>query len=182
MGLDEAPAQGQPDAAAPGGGLALLVLLEDALLLGGRDAGSGVVDAHADPLVVGGDPDVDAAAARRELHRVAEEVPRDLAEPQRVGVGEDGGRWPVEPKRDARLARPRPDEELGVADGVGHVDAVHDEVELARLDLGHVEQLVDEEQEVAAGAGDVVDVALLAPGERADEAVAQHVGEARPPR
>ena len=61
-----------------------------------------------------------------------------------------------------------------VADGEGRRFQLH----LARLDLGQVEDLVEQLQQVLAGAPDVAEVLLLTLVELAEHPVQQHLGEA----
>src|SRR4030095_7036432 len=79
--LDKLPTQRQPEPSA----LHLLVrrpdlpeLLEDRLLILGRDADSGVADRHLDRPIHRRGPHLDPAALRRELDRVGEQIQHDL--------------------------------------------------------------------------------------------------------
>ena len=58
--------------------------------LGGLDSGAGVLDFHGHALGSLSDrPEEDAAPARRELHRVLQDVPENLAEADRIGAHRD---------------------------------------------------------------------------------------------
>ena len=133
----------------------------------GVDPDAGVVDGegHLHPLLVERRRhDVHGhAPLRRELDRVAEQVPQDLSHP--AGVGDDRRRAPVrdlvaglEPLLDRRGGHLG----QGVLDDAGDVDRLGLDLELARLDLREIEDVADEhEQGIAAGADDVEAFALV---------------------
>ncbi len=167
-------------------GLDLAKLLEDqgAVLRG--DAGAVVddVDAHAGgvqrPLVSGerGGTDHYLAAARRVLDGVRQQVDEDLL--QLVGVG-DHLRQPAR-----RLDHDHHPVLLGHAahqvDGLGHdlgrADRLEVELHVAGLDLGDVEQGVDQRQEVLAAGADVAQEAGLARVDLVGELAFENLGEA----
>jgi hypothetical protein len=159
--LDELAADGEADAAALGRVGALLELVEDALVLLRGDAGPRIPNAHPHAFVLLDDDDLDRPAAGRVLHRVAEEVPRDLADAQRVRLGDHRSVGATDVDDDAGVTGTGLDEHLRVHHGLGDVDAGEVEVDGARLDLADVEELVDEAQQVAAGPRDVLHVAQL---------------------
>ena len=106
--------------------------------------------------------DAHLPAARRELHRVPDEVP---ARP--VGCGaRPRPRAPARPGRETVSSTPAwraasLTMRWASATALPTSVAAQVEVERARLDLRLVEELVDEAQEVAARAGDVLDVGVL---------------------
>ena len=154
--LDDAVADAQPEAgAAIVAGDAVVGLLEfakDPLLRLGRNADAGVADHETD--FVGPDAGFDDqrdAAGRGKLDGVAGEVEQHLAQPRRVADHFD--RQPlVDVGRDLDLARLRPRrQQLGdVLDHGRQRERAMFEVDLAGLDLGIVEQFLDQRQQRVA--------------------------------
>ena len=132
-----------------------------------RDPDSRVAyrDVHAAPSRVGGfHIDVhDDLALLCELHRVREQVEEYLPQPGRVA--DDACRHVLVDQRaelDTLLRGPGSDDIERPFDALAHIERLLLEVELARLDLGIVEDVVDHvEQGVAARADDLGELALL---------------------
>ena len=147
-----------PGAVLPGKGV------EDLLLELLRHADAGVLDDEVGPDEVSapggillGDGHGDAPLLRGKLHGVGEEIQQDLVEAHTVAVDvlpadvldEDvkallfGLHLGLDDAHDA----------LG---GLPQADHVHIQGELAALDLGHIQHVVDEAQQVLAGQGDLL--------------------------
>ena len=177
--VHEAAADGEPEPGAlamPARIGDLLERLEHPLRLLRRDPDAGVGDFEAEhdaSLVAGGvigllvrvGTERDGAAGR-ELHRVREEVEEDLPEPPLVGMDGGGERrrevgGEGEPFRvglDAGEGGDGPEE-------VGEAERRGPHLELARLDLGEVEHVVDEAEEVVPAPLDHVDARAVLVGE-----------------
>ena len=121
---------------------------------------------------------VDAAAVAGELHRIGQEIEKDLL--QRPAVGFDHQpRRPVAGEVDIALAGGLADHLHAVLDDVGHVDVVDVERHAAGLDLGHVEDVVDDLEQIGAAAVDVAGIFLIfGVAERAEQTLLHHLGEA----
>ena len=166
--LDEALADRQPEAGAAEAPRRRLVGLreggEDRPDLVGRDADAGVADADREaPRLARRELDLQQdMPALGELERVVDEVAQHLRQAHGIAgdlvrhLGCDRGRE-VEPLRLRALAEQRHD---GV-DDLGRVDGDALELELARLDLGEVEDVVDDREQALARAGDDLGVAPL---------------------
>ena len=172
----ELAADGEPEARAavlPGGRrVRLRELLEQPAELLRRHADAGVGHGDGKPIVLARPfaPRLERdRAALGELARVAQKVEHDLAQANRVGPhpAEILGQPHLEPV--AVLGRERLGRDEDVAQHGGHLDILDAELELAGLDLGQVEDLVDQLQQVPAGAVDAI--------ERLEQ-----LGAARPPR
>ncbi len=119
------------------------------------------------------------AAFLGELDGVGEEVEQDLLEPPRIG---DDGRqiWCERgPEHDARALGERLQAAGAILDDLGHVDRGEIELELAGLDLGDVEQVVEKRERVEAALMDVLDIAFVAlVADRAEPLLQHQLGEA----
>ena len=157
MGLDQPPGQRQPQAGAgvvPVGVADLLELLEHPVMVVGGDADAGVGDGDRHDGAAGGG-DRDPAALGGELDRVGEQVLQDLPEPD--PVGERGEHRQVRLDGAGCLpsssgARPV----SGLLDGGVDPQRAQAQVQAARLDLGQVEDVVDQAEQVPAAGVDVV--------------------------
>src|SRR5262249_44325843 len=89
--------------------LGLLELLEDPLVILGRDSRSGVRHGHERLAVHPRGLDADVPARRRELHRVREQVEDHLAQPAFVAVDQVDIRSQLERDAHAALGRPLAD-------------------------------------------------------------------------
>ena len=133
VGLDEPSAQGQPDPAAAEVLRALLVGLEDALLVDELDPRAVVAHRDAHPLVVGGHRHVDRA------HRFGEyftALPSRFQAIWRIRRASASASTALvrsgDLDGDAGLAGPAPHEQVGIGHGLGDVDAGQRELEGAR--------------------------------------------------
>ena len=168
--LGNAQTDGQAQAGAPvlaaGAGVDLFEGVEDVFEFFGGNADAGVDDADGQQWLAGeffrqrkagiGPPDVDAdAAVHRELERVADQVVGDLLQPGAVGaqhgrnVGVDGD-VEIEFLFLRHVTEGAPQGALEV----GQRQVVDDQFHLARFDLGQVQDVVDQPQQVAAGVVD----------------------------
>ena len=178
--LDQALGEGEAEAgpllaraAAP----ALLERLEDPLLvgLGHPDAavGHGDVDVRAAPA----GPDDHGTTRAGELHRVGHQVEHDLLEPEHVGVHDVDVVGDVEGEVDPLGGRPLAQHRRRVVENGPQVDRRVLQGHLPGLDLREVEDLVEELQQVATRAVDVVQVLLLPLVELAEHPLEEHLGE-----
>src|SRR3712207_2343176 len=135
----------------------------------------GVTGVQTCALPISGEPEDDLALGG-ELDRVAHEVGDDLAEP--AAVAEHLPR-PVAGDVDEQVqpgTAGRGRQQLGdVVDDADQVERRGLQVQLAGLDLGEVEDVVDEGQQAVPAAGDGLEVAALLVGEVGRE---QQVGQA----
>ena len=162
---DETARDGEPEpgslVAARGGSVDLLELLEDAVEPVGRDPRTGVGDGEADAIAVARHAHADAALVG-ELHRVAGEVQDHLAQACRVPhhlaaevAADQAG------DLDALALRARRQELDGALDQRRQVEGLLDQVELSRLDLREVEDLVEDRQQRLARCPHRLDIGLL---------------------
>jgi hypothetical protein len=119
-----------------------------------RDAFAAVPDAEDGVAVLALHRDVDAAAGRRVLDRVREEVRDDLFQPDRVGLdhrlpGAGADRQGQVPRLGAAA-----DQRHAVPGHVVQIDERPVQHDLPRRDARDVEEVVDELAEVARLAGD----------------------------
>src|SRR5262249_23592392 len=151
--FDNALRYGKPQASAAllaGDGIVgLLELLKQLGLVGGRDTGSGVTDRYIKCAIIRFDLDGDFAGIS-ELNSIADEI--DQARRQAAAVAT--ARWQVgghlDLKRELLVGRERLQ---CAADRLGNVlDGVIGQFEhkLARLDLGQVEHVIDESEQMLA--------------------------------
>ncbi|GJE08233.1 hypothetical protein AOPFMNJM_3569 [Methylobacterium jeotgali] len=139
-------------------------------MLGRRDADAGVGDREAQRLSLrpaAGVLDMQGhAALGRELHGVVEEIEQHL--PHAVRVAQDPLRKRrIEPGADREAASrgaTLDDRHRGVGEG-GEVEGHRVEVELPGLDLGDVEDVVDDRQQGVAGGADQLQPAPVLTGE-----------------
>ena len=146
-----------------------------------RDADAGVADGEAQPLCagIGVDREADASACGSEFDGVAEQVDQDLLETARVGVDDGRRHAQVRGDGDGFAGGGGFDElQAGGADGVDG-QRLHLQAQLARFDLGEVQDVVDERQQVPPAVFDDAQRARLFGGERALIEFAQGFGEAQ---
>ncbi len=154
----------------------------------GRDADAGVADVDRDLPAPGraASPPLDRVAAEAELHlargrelqRVREEVEDDLADPARVA--EHAGRELVVHRvgqLDVVVGRRRREQVEGTLDDAAQVHRLRVELDLAGLDLGEVEDVVDDREQGVARGLDRLGVLLLLGVERRVEQQAAHADD-----
>jgi len=172
-------------------GVGLLERLEDHLQLVVGDADARVGDRErqhpagaAEHRVVGGpaaggglDPHQHLALFG-ELERVRQQVPQDLLEPLRVGRDGPGqtGRQ-LDLHRDPLGLGHRPERPLDVAPQVVERHVAHVDRHRPRLDLGHVEDVVDQRQQVGARGVDRLGELHLLAGEVLLGVLREHLGQ-----
>ncbi len=132
-------------------------------ILGDAVAGVGDLDPHRPVLDTPG-ADHDIAAAAVVLDGVGDQVQQYLDQALAVGldVEADVDR-PLPHAHGGRRGR-RADQRLGLREHVGHLDRLEGETQVAALDPREVEQIVDDRQQVPAGAehlGERLALALL---------------------
>ena len=149
--------------------------VEDAVALIGGDAVAGVGDLDLDPAVHRLGADRHAAVGRRVVDRVLDQVEEHALE--LLGVGARGAERRAEPGADRHRARLR-----GGPHGVDRLleqqadaDLLHRPLELAALQPGELEQVVDQRAERAHVGSHADDV--LAPQLAVDHVVVERVGE-----
>ena len=144
----------------------LFEFLENAIEIVGRDAGAGVAHREADGRLGAGrrrHRHVDQhAAAVGELDGVADQIEQQLAQATRVGrhdrrhVGRD-----VTADADAFGIGARRQQLDDVVGDLAHRDRLRLEFEAARLDLGIVEQILDQREQRAGRRRDGADIGVL---------------------
>ena len=133
-------------------------------------------------VTVSSAPSLDARTSTRppslrELHRVGQQVEHDLLEAELVGPDLFHSGLDHDVDRDAVLGRPLAHEGVRVLQGVVHREGARLEVHPTGLDLGQVQDLVEQLEQVLARRPDVVEVLLLPLVD-----VAEHPGRAGPRR
>jgi len=162
----EPPAQGQAEAGALHlrlqGVPHLRELLEDALVVLGRDADAGVGDREhhrrAPGVELGADADL---AALGELERVGDQVAQDLRDLALVAVQGRQAERRLEAQRHAVAHQQRPQHAAQRAEQLLDREFRRVELHLAGLDLGEVEQVLDQLGEALGRLGDEVELAHL---------------------
>src|SRR5438093_7052503 len=136
----------------------LLELFEYAALILRRNPDAGVLHRDDDVAVRADGGHVDATAVRRELHCVGEQVEQDLLHLSWVGFDQIDARRNLEPQRDRMPHRAFPHHRDAVLQRLDQRERVDVELHPACLDLRQIEDVVDEAEQVAAGAEHVVQV------------------------
>src|SRR5438067_2671612 len=144
----------------------LLELLEDPFLVVCRDTGPGVRHRDQHLSVLPRRRDDDASAPRRELDRVREQVEDDLLDAALVTVDKIDVGCELERDEYLVLRRPLPHHHHAALQRLAEREGRAFEFDLPGLDLGQVENLVDQAQEVIPRCEDVVEVLLLLRVER----------------
>ena len=163
--LDDAAAQGQPETGAlarRGRAFALLEGVEDAVLVGRLDADARVGHGDVDLVALAPRTYGDAASVGRELHGVAQQVEHHLLEPQLVGRDRAEVAVRLEAQPYAVQRRPLAHQRQCLADDVVHGERRDVELHPAGLDLGQVEDVAEQGEQVASGRVDVSQVVVLA--------------------
>ena len=125
----------------------LLKLLEDPRLLRGRNARTGVLHRDVELAVDGLDADLDRAGIG-EFDRIADEIEQHLAQPPLVAAADRQAARNRGLDLDALVLRKRTGRRHDRFDDPLHRIVVERQGELAGLDLGYVEHVVDQPQEV----------------------------------
>ncbi len=120
-----------------------------------RDADAGIGDRQHDALVGRARAHRDAAAAGRELDRVRQQIERDLLDGAAVGAQLQVGRY-AGAERELLVLRARRHHAHGFAEQRVEVEFLEIETDAAGLDLGHVEDVVDDVEQILPAAVDVV--------------------------
>ncbi len=150
----------------------LIERLEDSLEIGGCDADARVFhDEREAPFVTDAllrfDAQRHGAAARRELHGVAEQVDQNL--PQAPIIGANALRTrprELRAKSEARGFRARAEHSLDVTYERTQVELHELDLDASRFHTGEIEHLVDQRQQVLAGAMHGLDLLALLRAER----------------
>ena len=158
--LDDPPRDREPE---PGAALGLgdrivglLELLEQLLLIGGIDSRPGVVHRHAERAI--GRRDLDRHfAGVGELDRVADQIEQHLGQLLLVAVASRHVGRHVELEAQVLLRRQRLDRAVHLVNHVLHRIIGERQLELARLDLGEVEHVIDQAEQMAAVALDALE-------------------------
>ena len=157
--------------------LGLLELLEDPLVILGGDAGAGVGHRDAHLAVDLRRAHVDRPARGRELHGVREQVEDHLSDPALVALTRSTSGSAASATLDAVLRRPLAHHHDAALERLPQRERRDLELDLPGLDLGQVEDVVDQRQQVVARGEDVVEVLLLLLVE-----LAEHLARAAPAR
>src|SRR4030095_3132101 len=153
-------------------------LLEDRLLILGRDADAGVGDRHLDGAVRGYCPHGDPPALRGELHGVGEEVEEHLLDLALVGDDVLERLVDRELEREIVAGGPFAYQRERVLESHSEIERPELQLHPARLDLGEVQDVVDQREQVAPRGQDEPDVLGLLLVKLAKHAVVQHLREA----
>ena len=114
----------------------------------------------------------------RELHRVGEQVERDLLDRAPVGLEADAGR-DAGGDLEALVLGARGDDAHGVGEDRVELDVFEVELDAAGLDLRHVEDVVDDVEQVLPAVLNVAAVLVILVGaERAEHPGFHDLGEA----
>ena len=98
--------------------------------------------------------DADGAAVRGEFHRVRQQIERDLFDGASVGMEHDtGGDIGIE--REPLFAGAAVDDPQAVGKNLVELDRLGIEVDAAGLDLRHVEDVVDDVEQILAAGADI---------------------------
>jgi hypothetical protein len=158
--------EAEPGAAvlAGDGGVALREVLEQALEPGIADADAGVGHGDADPamlrVALAGDLERDPAALG-ELAGVTEEIEHRLPQLRRVARHAAEIGRALDDELVAVDADQRPRGRDHVLDELGEIERLPENLHLAGLDLGEVEDVGDEREQVLAGAVDALEIGDL---------------------
>src|SRR5262249_36311935 len=142
-------------------GTHLTELLEHCGLILGGDADARICHGDLDHSPVEDRGQGDGASFRRELHGIGQEVEEHLLHLALVGHHLADARVHVHREPDAVARGPLLDKGEGVVEGRGKVEGQRLQLHAPRLDLGEVEDVVDEGEEVLARGQDVLEVFLL---------------------
>ena len=102
------------------------------------------------------------AAFLGELDGVGEQVEQDLLQPPRIGDDRRQLGRERSSEHDARALGQRLQAADAILDDLRHFDRGEIQLELAGLDLGDVEQIVEQRQRIEPALMDVLDIALVA--------------------
>ncbi len=181
MQLDDAPRNRQPQPGAALGlgdrAVGLLEFLEQLGLIGRGNSRAGVMDGDAERAAGGGDPDRHLACVG-ELDGVADKIEQHLGQPALVAMaGRHVGRN-IHLEIKLLLRRQRLDRAEHVVDDVLHRIGGERKLELAGLDLGQVEHVVDQAEQMPAVAFDALEHVLRLLRRLAVDAVENQFGVA----
>ena len=119
----------------------------------------------------------DAAAFRGELHRVRQQIERDLLEGAAVGAQMQVGR-DFRDQLEVLVLRPGRDDAHGIGQQRVELEILEIEADAASLDLRHVEDVVDDVEQILPAAADVAAIlAVFLGAERAEHARLHDLGE-----
>src|SRR5207249_4606439 len=159
----------------------LAELLEDRLLVRWRDADPGIGDGHLDGAVRVQRPHVDPAALGRELHGVGQQIQEHLLELALVGDDVLDRLVDCQVEREPVAHAPFAYQRERVLEGHAEIERPELQLHPSRLDLGEVEDIVDQREQVAPGAQDDAHVLSLFLVQFAKHAVVQYLREADDP-
>ena len=115
----------------------------------------------------------------RELHAIGQKIDQHLLDGALVGEDRAGARPDIEFQRDASALGLQLDEAHGAAGDVVQVEHFLEQFELAGLDLGHVEDAVDQFEQVPAAFMDQLGVfEIFRAADGAEHLMRHHFGEA----
>src|SRR5213593_2355298 len=156
----------------------LAELLEDRLLVLRCDADPGVGDGHLDGPVRVQRTHVDPTALGRELHGVGQQIQEHLLELALVGDDVLERLVDRQVEREPVTHGPFAYQRERVLEGHAEIERPELQLHPSRLDLGEVEDVVDQREQVAPGAQDDPHVLSLFLVQFAEHAVVQHFREA----
>src|SRR6185437_5244051 len=141
------------------------------------DADAGIFDREHELAVVARGADRDVAVTRRELHCIGNEIDQDLVD--RAPVGHDLRQIlrDLRPEIDTGITRFQSQDVATADDRQRGRKRLARDLEIASLHLRHVEDAVDDREQMTAGIVDEICVFELARGAECQRPVAQHVRE-----
>ena len=172
--LDQRQAQSGPRLAAAA---AALEALEDPVLVGFRDAHAGIGDRQLDAILPAPCADGHASTLRGEFDRVRQQIEQGLLQPQLVGglAPDIGGA--IEHQLDSAVARPLESEIVNALEQRMEIHLFEVEAQVAGLDGGQVEDVVDQGMQALRGLDDGLAVFQLPFVELAEVLVFEDLGE-----
>jgi len=139
-----------------------------------RDADAAIGDGEHDRAVAHPAAHGDLAIVGGELHRIGQKVDRDLLHGAAVGNDRDRAA-DIGIHCQVLVFCPAGDDAQGLGQGLRQVERLVIELHASGFDLRHVENIVDDVQQVVSAGHDVVAVLLILLGaERAEHAAAHH--------
>ena len=153
-------------------------LLEDRLLVLGRDTDAGVTHRDLGRAVRDGRADADVAAFRCEFNRVREKVEEDLLDFPLVATEGAESLVHCHRERDPAARGPLAHQGDGVVDRLPQMEVGQLQLHPARLDLREVEDVVDQGEQVAARGEDILQILLLLAVDVAEHPLQEHLGKA----
>src|SRR5207245_3047716 len=134
---------------------ALAELLEHGLLVLWSDAHSGVADGYLHRSISRCSRQLDTPALRRELDRVGQQIEDDLPDLPLIALNLAQSIVNARVQSNAPSSCPLADQRQGIVECRGEMEVREFQFHPPRLDLGQIEDVVDQRQQMRAGRIDV---------------------------